>query len=190
MGSEMCIRDRYLVGKEFTLRTDHRPNLKITQGGGNVYDTLSDEIQQYQPFKMEYLQGKKMFVDALSRHPVSAVAPAQPDPVQRFPSDGELRKLQDHDPLLGPAIGVHLQKVTSPVPSAVANIVANTFIRHNVLCHETPHGPAAVVPQAIRQLLLYYTHDLAGHFSHPYVCLLYTSPSPRDLSTSRMPSSA
>ena len=28
-----------------------------------------------------------------------------------------------------------------------------------------------------------------GHFQ-PYVCLLYTSPSPRDLSTSRMPSSA
>ena len=26
--------------------------------------------------------------------------------------------------------------------------------------------------------------------SHPYTCLLYTSPSPRDLSTSRMPSSA
>ena len=26
--------------------------------------------------------------------------------------------------------------------------------------------------------------------SQPYICLLYTSPSPRDLSTSRMPSSA
>ena len=26
--------------------------------------------------------------------------------------------------------------------------------------------------------------------SHPLICLLYTSPSPRDLSTSRMPSSA
>ena len=28
------------------------------------------------------------------------------------------------------------------------------------------------------------------HIGHDYICLLYTSPSPRDLSTSRMPSSA
>ena len=31
---------------------------------------------------------------------------------------------------------------------------------------------------------------LATHLIHAYTCLLYTSPSPRDLSTSRMPSSA
>ena len=32
---------------------------------------------------------------------------------------------------------------------------------------------------------------LKDHFAKcPYICLLYTSPSPRDLSTSRMPSSA
>ena len=31
---------------------------------------------------------------------------------------------------------------------------------------------------------------LAGSAEHAYLCLLYTSPSPRDLSTSRMPSSA
>ena len=30
----------------------------------------------------------------------------------------------------------------------------------------------------------------SGHFIIIYTCLLYTSPSPRDLSTSRMPSSA
>ena len=29
-----------------------------------------------------------------------------------------------------------------------------------------------------------------GSMEMPYTCLLYTSPSPRDLSTSRMPSSA
>ena len=31
---------------------------------------------------------------------------------------------------------------------------------------------------------------LSAHFGRPKGCLLYTSPSPRDLSTSRMPSSA
>ena len=34
------------------------------------------------------------------------------------------------------------------------------------------------------------TEKIFKHPQHPYTCLLYTSPSPRDLSTSRMPSSA
>jgi len=33
-------------------------------------------------------------------------------------------------------------------------------------------------------------HGIFGELQNPYGCLLYTSPSPRDLSTSRMPSSA
>ena len=35
-----------------------------------------------------------------------------------------------------------------------------------------------------------YTLDEGEFWTWCYVCLLYTSPSPRDLSTSRMPSSA
>ena len=36
-----------------------------------------------------------------------------------------------------------------------------------------------------------YTSDyIQGYMERAYNCLLYTSPSPRDLSTSRMPSSA
>ena len=35
-----------------------------------------------------------------------------------------------------------------------------------------------------------YRHDFVGHAVIDGFCLLYTSPSPRDLSTSRMPSSA
>ena len=34
------------------------------------------------------------------------------------------------------------------------------------------------------------THGTFCYRGHTYTCLLYTSPSPRDLSTSRMPSSA
>ena len=33
-------------------------------------------------------------------------------------------------------------------------------------------------------------HEQGAELAFSYVCLLYTSPSPRDLSTSRMPSSA
>ena len=57
----------YLIGKEFTLRTDHNPNLALAKGKMKSYDTLTDEILQFMPFQMEFLNGNKMFVDALSR---------------------------------------------------------------------------------------------------------------------------
>jgi len=33
----------YLIGKEFTIRTDHKPNLSISTGRTKVYDSLTDE---------------------------------------------------------------------------------------------------------------------------------------------------
>ena len=39
-----------------------------------------------------------------------------------------------------------------------------------------------------RQAARFYALEMARKYD--YICLLYTSPSPRDLSTSRMPSSA
>ena len=47
----------YLVGKEFVLCTDHKPNLSIIKGKTNVYDTLTEEIMSYLPFRMKYLNG-------------------------------------------------------------------------------------------------------------------------------------
>ena len=38
------------------------------------YDTLTDEILQFMPFQMEFLNGNKMFVDALSRMPSTPIA--------------------------------------------------------------------------------------------------------------------
>ena len=57
----------YLIGKEFTLRTHHIPNLALAKGKMKSYDTLTDEILQFMPFKMEFLNGNKMFVGALFR---------------------------------------------------------------------------------------------------------------------------
>ena len=47
-------------------------------------------------------------------------------------------------------------------------------------------GGSYITPQEISSLILRYLRKCA----EDYFCLLYTSPSPRDLSTSRMPSSA
>ena len=83
----------YLIGKEFVLRTDHKANVAIVDSKTKLYDTLSDEIMQFQPFRMEYLRGDKMFVDALSRPPhVNCISQEEVKQSQR--SDDFLKSLR------------------------------------------------------------------------------------------------
>ena len=80
----------YLIGKEFTLRTDHSPNISLAKGKVKSFDTLTDKILQFMPFKMEFLNGNKMFVDALSRPPSSPIIAAilkSPNSSQRAQPD-------------------------------------------------------------------------------------------------------
>ena len=53
-------------------------------------------------------------------------------------------------------------------------------------------GPAAIIAAShqLERLIDGKVPCADGIFTHAPICLLYTSPSPRDLSTSRMPSSA
>ena len=57
---------------------------------------------------------------------------------------------------------------------------------------QTPSGVSAeqACEHAVRGLDAPQAKALKGMVEQMYTCLLYTSPSPRDLSTSRMPSSA
>ena len=73
----------------------------------------------------------------------------------------------------------------SSVPSALASC-SHVFMRLDAVRPplKPPYeGPFLVLQKTAKT----FTIDRLGK---PYVCLLYTSPSPRDLSTSRMPSSA
>ena len=151
----------YLVGREFLLRTDHRPNLKLAQGGGNVYDTLTDEIQQFQPFTMEYLPGKKMFVDALSRKPPpTPIHAVSENPLPKFPSDYDLAKIQQQDPTLGPALALH-KNVTIKGNKEAEALHKITLVHNVVLCRQGKSGLQALVPVRLRQLLIYLAHDLS-----------------------------
>ncbi len=50
---------------------------------------------------------------------------------------------------------------------------------------DTPEGTEVTIDACVKVNI-----PAIKDFVQPYICLLYTSPSPRDLSTSRMPSSA
>ena len=158
----------YLIGKEFVLRTDHKPNVAIADSKTKIYDTLSDEIMQYQPFRLEYLRGDKMFVDALSRPPhVNCISLEEVKQAQR--SDGYLHTLR-----------------------AGKTCPTNLLFRNLTYYHSDGR---LFVPRRKRLEILKACHDNAGHFGleltlnsirqtfywpNLYSCLLYTSPSPRD----------
>ena len=58
-----------------------------------------------------------------------------------------------------------------------------------IICGETGSGKTTQIPKMCLQAGL-GINGMIGHTQPRRICLLYTSPSPRDLSTSRMPSSA
>ena len=90
---------------------------------------------------------------------------------------------------------VHLFVATAIV--AVGLMAADRYLYHSVLVEFTT---MEVPPESIQMLndpdyalnftIHYNQYPVNGTVGDSFGCLLYTSPSPRDLSTSRMPSSA
>ena len=126
------------------------------------YDTLTDEILQFMPFKMEFLNGNKMFVDALSRMPSPPIAVNASNPLAHF--------AHKSTPLLDLDILLAQQKKD---PTLYKVLLANK----NLL-------PATNIPRLAR--LTHIHQGLVCRYKYVdgadrrVICLLYTSPSPRD----------
>ena len=130
----------YLVGKEFTLRTDHNPNLALAKGKMKSYDTLTDEILQFTPFQMEFLNGNKMFVDALSRMPsppiaVNAIAN---NPLAHFAHKSTplldidiLLAQQKKDPVLRKVLLAHKNLLPA---ASIPRLARHTHIHQGLVC--------------------------------------------------------
>ena len=53
----------YLIGKEFLIRTDHKPLTSLQAGRVDVLDPVAADILQFAPFTVQYLPGPKMPAD-------------------------------------------------------------------------------------------------------------------------------
>ena len=110
---------------------------------------------------------KRMLIDA--SHPEETrVLVVNKNKLEDFDVEVESRR-----PLKG---NIYLAKVTRVEPSLQAAFVDFGGNRHGFLAFNEIHPDYYQIPVADRELLI--------------ACLLYTSPSPRDRTRSRMPSSA
>ena len=163
----------YLIGKEFTIRTDHKPNLSISTGRTKVYDSLTDEILQYQPFVLEYMNGNKMFVDALSRPPNAVSLARTKDPLFTFkvdalpfPSEEEIKLAQVKDSHLSGL--VYRARASQPTDKTT-----EYSLSHSGLLLRKKEK--IVVPPELRGRMLFAAHDSAGHLGIEYMANHLTS---------------
>ena len=142
----------YLVGKEFTVRTDHKPNVSLADGKTTIYDSLSDEIMQYMPFKLVYMKGSDMFVDALSRPPAVSI--------NSIWSDEQMR-----DPVFARLIKFKRAKKGSLSPSELTMHNRSSL---NASGELTDEQGRLFAPLQKREEIMTRAHDAAGHFSAAY----------------------
>lgn len=152
----------YLVGRRFTVRTDHKPLLSFNKVSGNVYDRYLLDLAEYD-FQMEYLKGTTMPADGLSRQC------ADLHQIQRNIniSWSQLKELQKQDKEIKGTVIYHLYgeaPKSESLKEAVLKLAKGAKVLEGVLVNEQGQ---AVAPMGLRMNLIRLAHDseVAGHFS-------------------------
>ena len=170
----------YLIGKEFLIRTDHKPLVSLQAGRVDVLDPVAADILQFAPFSVQYLPGPKMPADYLSRivHAVRATKTAGdgPDPNEPLPyltqksctflTNDVFRNAQATDKKLK-AVVCLLKFNSWPENPELRSWLKNNhkdFVlnEQGILCDKRHR---IFVPPALQDNILRLYHDQMGHFS-------------------------
>ena len=171
----------YLLGKSFCIRTDHKPLLSLANGTVDVLDNISADIQTYLPFRVEYLPGKSMPADFLSR-PVRATTKIRQagGDLDEKPPIGQVTYGRGQIKLT--ALTLKQAQCADPRLKALAcyfkfkALPQNTLLLHHVLAYRRTYkiGPLGliqdymgriVIPPALREEIMIRSHDEMGHRS-------------------------
>jgi len=162
----------YLIGKEFVLRTDHKPLVTINRNQSEALGRLQVQLMEYMPFEIKYLKGDHMPADALSRLETVLLIEAQG--TKEIPNSSNfkqshIRSFQKQD-LFCKAMNIYLR---------FGKLINTPRIRNFVLQHHKEmriidgilfaksmhHQWVPYAPIGLRNLILYHYHDhqCAGH---------------------------
>lgn len=153
----------YLVGQHFTIRTDHKPLTTLNSVRNNVLNRIHAEMEEFQPFTVEYLAGDKMPADGLSR-----LRPSEVSAVNI--SNSQLLHLQKLDQQCKSLL-CRLKFGQYPMDPGLRRLVLKTekfaSLQGGLVCVRTSDGIRAMAPKALQHTLLQLCHDhpTAGHFS-------------------------
>ena len=155
----------YMVGKEFVLRTDHKPLTSLNRIDGQTLERFRAEMEDFLPYRVEYLPGEKMPADGLSRPPQLAAITQN---ILSSPFNWEnIHYLQQNDIFCKACVCI-LRFKRWPKSQHLLNLAKQIDpglkLVHGLLCHKFGNTPWA--PEAIRKELCRLSHDnpLASHF--------------------------
>ena len=139
------------------------------KGKRKLYDPLTDEILQFMPFKMEFMNGNWMFVDALSRQSINELAiDVGVGPSCPIVFDEQvIHSHQTTDPDLQFHFMLHKQIIPSLPDKCQLKI--STHIYNDLICTFVPNGRRALVaPKKLQAILILLAHNNSGHLSSRY----------------------
>ena len=162
----------YLVGRHFTLRTDHKPLTALNKTQGATLERLLAELEEFLPYTIVYQKGEQMPADGLSRltETANSFRSLQVNPVELASSINinydQIKSLQMKDPLIK-AVAIALKFNSMPhkhsLHNEVSSLLPHCKLNHNIIMFKD----RVWCPSVLRNILLGMAHDdkLAGHYA-------------------------